>query len=37
MRGFFTSGGFCGIVDGRYMLFASEADYYEYLAEDDEN
>lgn len=31
MRGFFTDGGFCGIVDGRYMLFASEADYYDFL------
>ena len=31
MRGFFTSNGFCGLVDGAYMLFASEADYYDYM------
>ena len=31
MRGFFTASGFCGLVDGCYMLFASEADYYEYM------
>jgi len=31
MRGFFTASGYCGLVDGEYMLFASEADYYEYM------
>ena len=31
MRGFFTANGFCGQVDGAYMLFACEADYYDYL------
>ena len=31
MRGFFTASGFCGLVDGRYMLFACEADYYDYM------
>lgn len=34
MKGFYTQAGFCGEVEGRYILFASEADYYEYMAED---
>ena len=29
MRGYFTSSGFYGLVDGEYRLFASERDYYE--------
>ena len=33
MRGYFTHEGFWGLVDGRYMQFAGEADYYEYMAE----
>jgi len=33
MRGYFTSNGYFGYVDGRYMLFACEADYYEYMEE----
>ena len=36
MRGYFTASGFYGLVDGRYMLFASEAEYYEYLENEDE-
>ena len=36
MRGYFTAAGFYGLVDGRYMLFANEADYYEYLENEDE-
>lgn len=36
MRGYFTGMGFYGLVDGRYMLFASEAEYYEYMAEEEE-
>ena len=31
MRGYFTANGFFGLVDGSYMLFASEADYYEFM------
>ncbi len=31
MRGYFTANGYYGLVDGRYQLFACEADYYEYL------
>lgn len=34
MRGYFTANGYCGLVDGRYRLFASEADYYEAMAEE---
>ena len=33
MRGYYTGTGFYGLVDGRYILFSSEADYYEYLEE----
>lgn len=36
MRGYFTASGFYGLVDGRYVLFASESDYYEALEEDGE-
>jgi hypothetical protein len=32
MRGYFTSSGFYGLVDGFYRLFASERDYYEFCA-----
>lgn len=31
MKGYNTSDGYMGLVDGRYILFASEADYREYL------
>ena len=31
MKGYYTASGYCGLVDGRYRLFASEADYYEAL------
>ena len=33
MRGYFTGSGFYGLVDGAYVLFASESDYYESLQE----
>ena len=36
MRGFFTASGFYGLVDGRYMLFASESDYLEALGGDED-
>ena len=35
MRGYFTAGGFYGLVDGRYLLFSDESEYYEYLREED--
>ena len=31
MKGFNTSDGYMGFVEGRYILFASESDYYEYI------
>ncbi len=31
MKGYPTGDGYMGFVDGRYMLFADEADYYEYV------
>ena len=31
MKGYNTSDGYMGLVDVRYLLFASEADYREYL------
>ena len=33
MRGYFTANGFYGLVDGTYVLFASESDYYEAMEE----
>lgn len=37
MRGYFTGAGYYGLVDGRYMLFSGEAEYYEFMAEEGEN
>lgn len=31
MKGYHTSEGYMGLVNGEYILFASEADYREYL------
>lgn len=31
MKGYNTSDGYMGFVDGKYVLFACEADYREYL------
>ena len=31
MKGYTVESGYMGYVDGEYMLFASEADYEEYL------
>ncbi len=33
MKGYFVSDGYMGFVDGEYMLFASEADYYDFIEE----
>ena len=35
MRGYFTAGGFYGLVGGKYLLFSNENEYYEYLREED--
>ena len=34
MRGYFTAGGFWGMVDGKYLLFSDESEYYEYVNEE---
>ena len=33
MKGYNNSYGYMGLVNGRYMLFASEEDYLEYMSE----
>jgi len=33
MKGYMIDSGYMGYVDGRYMLFASEEDYREYMSE----
>lgn len=33
MKGYVVADGYMGYVDGRYMLFAGEEDYREYVAE----
>ena len=33
MKGYHTDSGFKGYLDGRYVLFASDTDYYDYLEE----
>lgn len=33
MKGYVTSSGYMGYVDGRYMLFSTEDEYYEYIKE----
>lgn len=32
MKGYVVAAGFMGLVDGRYELFATEDEYYEYVA-----
>ena len=34
MKGFVVSNGYMGLVGGRYMLFASENEYEEYIEEE---
>lgn len=31
MKGYVTSSGYMGLVDGQWILFATESDYYEYM------
>ncbi len=31
MKGYFVHDGYMGMVEGRYMLFASEEDYRDYI------
>ena len=37
MKGYYTDTGYMGFVNGKYMLFASEADYIEFVNEEGEN
>ena len=32
IKGYVTPYGYMGLVDGRYLLFATEEEYYEYLS-----
>lgn len=31
MKGYVTDKGYMGLVEGRYILFASEREYYDYM------
>ena len=33
MDGYYTSYGYMGLINGEYMLFATENEYYEYLTD----
>lgn len=33
MKGYSTGDGYMGYVRGRYMLFVSESEYYDYMEE----
>ena len=35
MKGYNTESGYMGLVEGRYMLFASEDDYIAYVRDED--
>jgi len=34
MRGYYVAGGYCGLVNEKYILFASETDYLDFMDED---
>ncbi len=36
MKGYFSANGYYGLIGDRYVLFASESDYYEVVNEDRE-
>lgn len=33
MKGYTTDNGYMGYVDGKYILFVSESEYYEWMRE----
>ena len=35
MRGYYSTTGFWGLVDGSYRLFASEEDYYDSMTDEE--
>ena len=34
MKGYYTQQGYYGLVDGAYVLFSDESDYYDYMEEE---
>lgn len=36
-KGYFTNSGYMGLVDNKYMLFASESDYLSYISDKGED
>lgn len=36
MRGYYVPAGYMGLVNGKYRLFATETEYYEYVTDDTE-
>ena len=34
MKGYYTTSGFYGLVDGTYVLFADESDYYDFMEDE---
>ena len=36
MKWYAEANGYRGYVNGRYMLFASEADYYDYMSDEED-
>ncbi len=35
MKGYFNENGYMGLVNGGYILFASETEYEEYMSEEE--
>lgn len=31
MKGYYTANGYFGLVDGSYILFSDESDYYDFM------
>ncbi len=36
MKGYAVANGYMGYVNGKYRLFASESEYYEFMEEDED-
>ena len=34
MRGYYTPGGYFGLVCGKYLLFSDESEYFEFVEEE---
>ena len=35
MRGYYTGSGYFGKVNGKYVLFACESDYYDFMSQEE--